>query len=511
MRKYCGEVFDRFLPFESSLRLIDNFYADQNLYCKWRAINTDPTQNINLNITKFNLDSPEKYFIEIFYYDGSSNIYEFNSKYFYVTSTAINYIVLHFFSPSRTKNLPFTASFEYADGVSISTNYLNIFIIVGLVILGCVIFTIFLHRCSKFFSRNNVQNTSNNSSRINQQIDGIPATQRIIQDFIEEREEYQNRLFLREEKKRQKNLNALEKLFNEDLKKQKFCEKEDKEFTNCTICLEDYVSDSEIITLACKHTFHYICLRNWLLRVLLHPKCPNCNDNLLHLPEGESSSSESDSDSYVDSENMSISDSDYENSIASRNLNRNGNRNANHNNNYRNYGRNNTYNNLNSNNRNNNNNSISVNINQNVNRTSSRANINVNNNNGLNRSEILIINNRSEILNNNNNNNASRIIDSNMNSNNNLMYIQQNRSSLNNHNNSNSLIRRGRDDAFNNLTAISIDTRSLNNGDNFVLNSNDIVNTNLQRQPNDNRNNLLHRHDTNNYVLSPEDNHGNMI
>jgi hypothetical protein len=478
MRKYCGEVFDRFLPFEARLRQVSNLYGDKNLYCKWRAINTDPNKNINLNITKFFLESPEKYFIEIFYYDGTSNTYDFTSKYFYVTSTAINFIILHFYSPQKNPNLPFSASFEYADGVSISINYLNIFIIVGLVILGCVILTIFLNRCSKFFSRTNAQNLSNNTSRINQQIANVPPTQRIIQDFIEEREEYQNRMFLREEKKKQKNLAALDKLFSEELKTQKYSEKEDKEFTNCTICLEDYAADSEVITLACRHTFHYSCLKDWLLRVLLHPRCPNCNDNLIDLPE--ESSSESESESYLQSESSNIS--------ARGNYNRNLNIN-------RNYGRNNTYSNLNRNN----NNSVN-NLNQYINRTYSRVD---NNNNGLNRTQILIVNNnQSDIL---NNNNDSRENNGNMHSNNNLMYIQNNRSSLNNENNSNSLIRRGREDAFNNLTAISIDTRSLNNGDNFVMNSNNNANSNLQGQIDIiNRNNVIFRHDTNNFVLNPD-------
>jgi hypothetical protein len=488
MRKFCGEVFNRFLPFESPLRLVKNYYADQNLYCKWRAINTDPTQIINLNITKFNLDSPEKYFIEIFYYDGSSKVYEFTSKYFYVTSTAINFIILHFYSPKKTSYLPFTASFEYADGVRISTNYLNIFIILGLVILGCLLLTIYLLRCSKFFSRKNAQNASNNP-QINQQLGNVPASQRIIQDFIEEREEYQNRMFLREEKKKQKSLAALDKLFNEELKIQKFYEKEDKEFTNCTICLEDYVSDSEIITLSCKHTFHYTCLKDWIFRVLLHPKCPNCNANLINLQEEDSSESESESD--VDSENLS-SVSSY------NNRNRNGN---NANNDYRYFGRNNTYTNLN----NRNNNSVSNNINLNSDMTLSRANLN-GNNNGVNRSENLVINNRSQILNYNNNANESRDVNGNFLSNNNLMNIQHNGSSLNNANNSNSLIRRGRDNAFHDITAIIIDERSLNNVDNLIMNSNNNANNDLQIQSSDNRNNLIFRHDTNNFVLGPEQN-----
>ena len=97
-------------------------------------------------------------------------------------------------------------------------------------------------------------------------------------------------MFLREEKKKKKNLAALEKLFNDEFKTEKFEDKQDKEFTNCTIRLEDYVPETEVLTLACRHTFHYIYLKDWLWRVLMNPKCPNCNDNIVHLPEDESSS-----------------------------------------------------------------------------------------------------------------------------------------------------------------------------------------------------------------------------
>jgi len=489
MRKYCGEVFDRFLPFESILRLVSNYYANQNLYCKWRAINTDPSQNIKLNITRFSLNTADKYFIEINYYDGTSNTYDLTSKYFFVTSTSINFIVFHYYSPSKYSVLPFTASFQFADGTSITNNYFNIFIIIGLVILGCIILTIFLHRCSKFYSRGNSHNLSNNSSRINQPMAALPASQRIIQDFIEEREEYQNRMFLREEKKKQKNLAALDKLFQEEIKTEKFQDKIDKEFTNCTICLEDYIPDADVVTLTCKHTFHHTCMKDWLLRVLLHPKCPNCNYNILNLPEEDSS--DSDSDSYIDSE---YSDSHEEN--PRRRYNQNNNQN----------GRNNTYANSNRNNnaiRNNN----SINNNNVINRTFSRPN-NINgNNNGFNRSEVLIIN-HSDILNRSNvninpnviNNNESRDVN-NLRSNSNLLYIQQNRSGINNANNSSGMIRRGRDDLFNNITAISIDTRSLNNGENFVLNSN------INGIPQGQENNVsrLYRHNTNNFVLNRDE------
>ena len=33
--------------------------------------------------------------------------------------------------------------------------------------------------------------------------------------------------------------------------------------------------------LFCKHIFHYECLKDWLNKNILMPKCPNCNYNVL--------------------------------------------------------------------------------------------------------------------------------------------------------------------------------------------------------------------------------------
>jgi len=386
-------------------------------------------------------------------------------------------VVLHYYSPEKSYYLPFTANFEFGDGINISNNYFSIYIIVGLVICSCI-FLSFLNRCSKIFSKTN-PNNSNNSSRINQPV-AIFNNQQRIHDLLDEREELQNRVILREEKKKKKNTEALEKLFNDELKTEFYKDKADKEFTKCTICLDDYSSDSEVITLMCKHTFHYTCMRDWLSRIILHPKCPNCNDNILNLPEESS-----ESDIYSDSEG---SDSINGNIYQNRN------------------GRNISYQNLNGNRNNRLNNS---NINRNINRNFTRTTID-RNNNALNRTEIIVTNNRSEILNRTRtNNNTIAYVNNNVNENEgnnnnvrnsiNIVNVQNNRN-LNNVNNNS--LRRGRSDGFNNITTISIDGRSLNNGDNFDLdsNSNPIV---THRRENNMRN-TGNRYDTNNYVLSPD-------
>ena len=41
----------------------------------------------------------------------------------------------------------------------------------------------------------------------------------------------------------------------------------------CTICIEDFEQDEEVIKLVCKHSFHPKCIVPWLQK---SAECPNC-------------------------------------------------------------------------------------------------------------------------------------------------------------------------------------------------------------------------------------------
>ena len=52
---------------------------------------------------------------------------------------------------------------------------------------------------------------------------------------------------------------------------------------NCTICLEDFKDQLDIIvTTKCKHSFHFNCFKNWVFKNIIFPKCPNCNNPILN-------------------------------------------------------------------------------------------------------------------------------------------------------------------------------------------------------------------------------------
>ena len=47
---------------------------------------------------------------------------------------------------------------------------------------------------------------------------------------------------------------------------------------NCTICLEEFNNDEEIIKLKCNHLFHSKCIDDWIKK---NQSCPLCRVNLL--------------------------------------------------------------------------------------------------------------------------------------------------------------------------------------------------------------------------------------
>ena len=46
----------------------------------------------------------------------------------------------------------------------------------------------------------------------------------------------------------------------------------------CTICLDDYDYDNNVVKLICEHRYHKKCIENWLVE---KPVCPLCKYNVL--------------------------------------------------------------------------------------------------------------------------------------------------------------------------------------------------------------------------------------
>tara|TARA_B100001996_G_C18667215_1_gene595318 strand:- start:337 stop:1122 length:786 start_codon:yes stop_codon:yes gene_type:complete len=64
-----------------------------------------------------------------------------------------------------------------------------------------------------------------------------------------------------------------------------------KDQTTCSICIEDFENNNELICLFnCEHIFHYDCIKEWLSKIdsTNIVKCPNCQDNILYFNEEDS-------------------------------------------------------------------------------------------------------------------------------------------------------------------------------------------------------------------------------
>jgi hypothetical protein len=76
---------------------------------------------------------------------------------------------------------------------------------------------------------------------------------------------------------KEKNIGIINQMFSDKFKPRRYS-KQINEFgiVTCSICLENLV-ETEVCVLNCRHLFHHDCIKNWLLKDSLKPKCPVCN------------------------------------------------------------------------------------------------------------------------------------------------------------------------------------------------------------------------------------------
>lgn len=91
---------------------------------------------------------------------------------------------------------------------------------------------------------------------------------------------------LEQERIYQKNLLLLkESIENGELKGVKYTKSINFFNCDCTICLEKFENKEFVVVLHCKHIYHKTCIRKWIDKNVLKPKCPNCNYSLIDRKE----------------------------------------------------------------------------------------------------------------------------------------------------------------------------------------------------------------------------------
>jgi hypothetical protein len=157
-------------------------------------------------------------------------------------------IYLYMTEPSSQS---FSISIYYQEQQYINT--IALYTSIGVFVLICLLCSVFFYRCSKSL-------IGNDRAR---RIEGV---------VIHMRDDNVTRLTLQE-----KNTEVLNRLFEADLGPQDYNDDlNDYKVQVCSICLENLTND-KVSRLSCKHIFHTSCLKDWLFKDILKPKCPNCN------------------------------------------------------------------------------------------------------------------------------------------------------------------------------------------------------------------------------------------
>ncbi len=269
-KKYCfsvGETFS-FVPANFTLPRVDNGYAAKNVYCKWKFTNINPDEYVLIEV--FQIE--DGFFISVDgeYLDGDTFAYQSRMSNFVFNAKNIKFFNVHFLSVNMFEYPPFLVRMSYK---KLSRSFLSTFLSVGTIVLLIGLFAILAFRCYHAIKiRNRLRREGQQNVReLNYIIANNPG---IVINFDQQAQA--------EAILKNKNKLVIDKLLETDLKPIFYKELLNEFKSSCTICMESFLEDkSEVTLLNCKHIFHHNCLKNWLFKNLTHPKCPNCNYNVV--------------------------------------------------------------------------------------------------------------------------------------------------------------------------------------------------------------------------------------
>jgi hypothetical protein len=167
----------------------------------------------------------------------------------------VKYILIHFYTDKPLDDT-FVLNLSYQADESV--NAIALYVSIAVITLICIMCSICFYRCSKSLVQN--QHRGRVMLALNSNANNEAITGRNQQDIVRER-----------------NNEIIQKLFEEDLKPAEYTEELNHfKVPVCSICLEALIGTT-VSSLGCKHLFHSICLKDWLLKDIMKPKCPNCN------------------------------------------------------------------------------------------------------------------------------------------------------------------------------------------------------------------------------------------
>jgi hypothetical protein len=270
MKKYCSsaaETFD-FAPANFTMPLVDNSYSAKNVYCQWTFSKIDTDEFILIEYYKY--DNRQLFSVEGEFWDGSPFSYDISRSNFLFNARGVKFFSLHFVSGAAFSIPPFVVKMSYQ---KVSRSFISVFLSVGTIVVLVGLFCILAYRCYYAIKmRNRLRIEGQQHER---EINYILANNPGIMINFDQHAQIEAIL-------KNKNKNAIEKLLETEIKPIIYKESLNEFKSSCTICMEVFAEEkSEVTVLYCKHVFHYNCLKSWLYKNLVNPKCPNCNYNVV--------------------------------------------------------------------------------------------------------------------------------------------------------------------------------------------------------------------------------------
>ena len=253
---YCGEKEIKLNPpLAIFYPNVNNQYGTDNLFCEFHLYNSGiQTKKIKLKIEKFFENIDISYTIKYKnknYEDVIETITLQNNS--MKSENKYNKVLYIYFSISSNETFdsqPFNIEITNINNVKQLYILFSIFIF----FLCCIMIAIIRYYCCLLKNNDIYENEEHLADKIENDIK-IKSCKLILKKLYND-----------------------DKYFIHDI----FAEKYANYGKICSICQENFKNNKDTISITpCEHIFHNDCLKKWFKKNVLHPKCPNCNLNML--------------------------------------------------------------------------------------------------------------------------------------------------------------------------------------------------------------------------------------
>jgi hypothetical protein len=243
MEKYCGEVDISSYPYKIALNEVNSVYGAKNLYCEYDLTGIDPYQDFSISF-KNQLPSMN-YHVSFYVYSNSEErdtLYTIREKQVSFTINNTKRVKVFFFTPTAFETSPFTLSLE-------DIGQLNYFTVILICVVTIPVGLFFVYVLIRYFT------TRGDRANVEIARQDINVVKKYIDEMKEEKYE------------------KVENVYN----------------NNCTICIDEFNTESFVYILTCRHIFHFECLKTWLSKNAEKMKinCPVCGHQIAPVFIGE--------------------------------------------------------------------------------------------------------------------------------------------------------------------------------------------------------------------------------